>query len=135
MLHLWLQLWKNFILGDCMKWTFGGEEWKFSGGVVYWGESSFSGGGGAIKFSDTGGKLPSFPLYSFSRENPHLYLVAFISLTHFSPVLHFYTPWKRQKTFGLSFILHIELYFVYIIHIIHVELIVSLSSILHIEQC
>ena len=23
-----------------------------------------------------------------------------IYLTHFSPVLHFYTPWKRQKTFG-----------------------------------
>ena len=22
------------------------------------------------------------------------------ALTHFSPVLHFYTPWKRQKTFG-----------------------------------
>ena len=22
------------------------------------------------------------------------------SLTHFSPVSHFYTPWKRQKTFG-----------------------------------
>ena len=21
-------------------------------------------------------------------------------LTHFSPVSHFYTPWKRQKTFG-----------------------------------
>ena len=24
------------------------------------------------------------------------------SLTHFSPVSHFYTPWKRQKTFGFS---------------------------------
>ena len=23
-----------------------------------------------------------------------------IFLTHFSPVSHFYTPWKRQKTFG-----------------------------------
>ena len=22
------------------------------------------------------------------------------SLTHFSPVSHFYTPWKRQRTFG-----------------------------------
>ena len=22
------------------------------------------------------------------------------SLTHFNPVSHFYTPWKRQKTFG-----------------------------------
>ena len=22
-------------------------------------------------------------------------------LTYFSPMLHFYTPWKRQKTFGL----------------------------------
>ena len=24
----------------------------------------------------------------------------FIALTHFSPVSHFYTPWKRQKTYG-----------------------------------
>ena len=24
----------------------------------------------------------------------------FAFLTHFSPVSHFYTPWKRQKTFG-----------------------------------
>ena len=24
----------------------------------------------------------------------------FITLTHFNPVLHFYYPWKRQKTFG-----------------------------------
>ena len=23
-------------------------------------------------------------------------------LTHFSPVSHFYTPWKRQKTFGIE---------------------------------
>ena len=23
-------------------------------------------------------------------------------LTHFSPVSHFYTPWKRQKTFGFT---------------------------------
>ena len=23
-----------------------------------------------------------------------------VELTHFSPVSHFYTPWKRQKTFG-----------------------------------
>ena len=23
-----------------------------------------------------------------------------LNLTHFSPVSHFYTPWKRQKTFG-----------------------------------
>ena len=23
----------------------------------------------------------------------------FKNLTHFSPMLHFYTPWKRQKTF------------------------------------
>ena len=23
-----------------------------------------------------------------------------VSLTHFSPVSHFYTPWKRQKTKG-----------------------------------
>ena len=23
-----------------------------------------------------------------------------LHLTHFSPVPHFYTPWKRQKTFG-----------------------------------
>ena len=23
-------------------------------------------------------------------------------LTHFSPVPHFYTPWKRQKTYGFS---------------------------------
>ena len=23
-----------------------------------------------------------------------------LALTHFSPVWHFYTPWKRQKTFG-----------------------------------
>ena len=22
------------------------------------------------------------------------------TFTHFSPVSHFYTPWKRQKTFG-----------------------------------
>ena len=25
-----------------------------------------------------------------------------VLLTHFSPVSHFYTPWKRQKTFGFS---------------------------------
>ena len=24
-----------------------------------------------------------------------------ILLTHVSPVFHFYTPWKRQKTFGV----------------------------------
>ena len=24
----------------------------------------------------------------------------FLNLTHFSPVSHFYTPWKRQKTKG-----------------------------------
>ena len=23
-----------------------------------------------------------------------------LHLIHFSPVSHFYTPWKRQKTFG-----------------------------------
>ena len=27
-------------------------------------------------------------------------LVLLTELTHFSPVLHFYTPWKRQKTKG-----------------------------------
>ena len=25
-----------------------------------------------------------------------------IKLTHFSPMFHFYTPWKRQKTFSFS---------------------------------
>ena len=29
-----------------------------------------------------------------------IYLLNYNSLTHFSPVSHFYTPWKRQKTFG-----------------------------------
>ena len=24
------------------------------------------------------------------------------TLTHFSPVSHFYTPWKRQKNFGFQ---------------------------------
>ena len=28
------------------------------------------------------------------------HFVPWIILTHFSPVPHFYTPWKRQKTFG-----------------------------------
>ena len=23
-------------------------------------------------------------------------------LTHFSPIFYFYTPWKRQKAFGLG---------------------------------
>ena len=27
-------------------------------------------------------------------------LKTFLYLTHFSPVSHFYSPWKRQKTFG-----------------------------------
>ena len=25
-----------------------------------------------------------------------------ISLTYFNPMFHFYTPWKRQKNFGLN---------------------------------
>ena len=33
------------------------------------------------------------------------------TLTHFSPVSHFYTPWKRQKTFGfLTFSWSIEMW-------------------------
>ena len=34
---------------------------------------------------------------SFSKA-AHYWLIK-ISLTHFRPVSHFYTPWKRQKTF------------------------------------
>ena len=35
--------------------------------------------------------LLGLTLQSFKLKDP---------LTHFSPVSHFYTPWKRQKTFG-----------------------------------
>ena len=37
-------------------------------------------------------------LLSFFSFSAHHY--AGLTLTHFSPVSHFYTPWKRQKTFG-----------------------------------
>ena len=37
-------------------------------------------------------------------------LLVTTSITHFSPVSHFYTPWKRQKTFGLAFSGGIEMW-------------------------
>ena len=35
-----------------------------------------------------------------SRNNLIFVSPEFWHLTHFSPVSHFYTPWKRQKTLG-----------------------------------
>ena len=50
------------------------------------------------------------PSYGKMRVRENLYSDLFYTvsasrnfitaLTHFSPVSHFYTPWKRQKTFG-----------------------------------
>ena len=34
----------------------------------------------------------------FNRDTREVNFVP--NLTHFSPVFHFYTPWKRHKTFG-----------------------------------
>ena len=34
------------------------------------------------------------------EEYKDVLIDAIDKLTHFSPVPHFYTPWKRQKTFG-----------------------------------
>ena len=36
----------------------------------------------------------------FGAPNWHEYGRASVILTHFSPMFHFYTPWRRQKTFG-----------------------------------
>ena len=41
--------------------------------------------------------VPFFFFFSFFFPKP-FYRVSL--LTHFSPVSHFYTPWKRQETFG-----------------------------------
>ena len=38
--------------------------------------------------------------FEISYENSSYYELSASVLNHFSAVLHFYTPWKRQKTFG-----------------------------------
>ena len=40
-------------------------------------------------------------------------LILSTCLTHFSPVSRFYTPWKRQKTFGFSIIISFHVCFLY----------------------
>ena len=37
---------------------------------------------------------------SGQRFNEHALFTITDRLTHFSPMSHFYTPWKRQKTIG-----------------------------------
>ena len=50
---------------------------------------------------------PNFYIFSYTKQLRKIwryfidkFLLYHTSLTHFSPVSHFYTPWKRQKTFG-----------------------------------
>ena len=47
-----------------------------------------------VYFSPSNKKMPGSLIFSANI------LVFFLSLTHFSPVSHFYTPWKRRKTYG-----------------------------------
>ena len=42
----------------------------------------------------------SFGVFTINFERIQQYELV-ILLTHDSPVFHFYTPWKRQKTFGV----------------------------------
>ena len=44
---------------------------------------------------------PELKLKSLSLSNATSNRLRYSLLTHFSPVSHFYTPWKCQKTFGL----------------------------------
>ena len=45
------------------------------------------------------------------EEKRHTWPNCFISLANFSPMSHFYTPWKRQKTYGfLTFSGDIEMW-------------------------
>ena len=43
---------------------------------------------------------PVVCISSFKEEKEVCSFSFFLLLTHFSPVFHFYTPWKRQKTKG-----------------------------------
>ena len=46
----------------------------------------------------------------FSAKGKQFMMMIF-PLTHFSPMSHFYTPWKRQKTYGfLTFLEGIEMW-------------------------
>ena len=52
-------------------------------------------------------------LFPFSAHH-----YARLILTHFSPVSHFYTPWKRQKTKALKWVNYMELFYA-VIHVTH----------------
>ena len=46
------------------------------------------------------------------KDFRYFFETIFLFLTHFSPVSHFYTSWKRQKTFGfLTFSRGIEMWY------------------------
>ena len=52
-------------------------------------------------------QIPSlvFLRQSLETRSHHSHVLIYVQnksniLTNFSPMLHFYTPWKRQKTFG-----------------------------------
>ena len=47
-------------------------------------------------------KLKSLVIISFSTDQlfKYLHTACFSTLTHFTPMLHFYTLWKGQKTYG-----------------------------------
>ena len=56
-------------------------------------------------------------------------------LTHFSPVSHFYTTWKRQKTKGLKWVNYMELFYAMIhvtnpIHWLKLKKTLKLTSVL-----
>ena len=70
--------------------------------------------GKVIPFLVSGKVIPLHNIYllvSRSLWRSHICKGTIMRLTHFSPVSHFYTPWKRQKTKGfLTFSEAIEMW-------------------------